>query len=76
MFLQDEDILQSIFLHFISMSWSIEFKSQLKDLVRNKDVWQWTQSIPRDEIEKREYYLGRGAVRAGGGIALERQNTY
>lgn len=58
------------------MSWSVEFKAELKDMVRNKDVWPWTQSMPRDELEKREYYLGRGTVRTDEGIAWERQNTY
>ena len=45
-------------------------------MVRNQEVWPWTQSMPRDEREKREYYLGKGQVRPMEGVAWERQNTY
>lgn len=73
----DEDILQSVFLHFIGTTWSIEFKSQLQVLVHDENVWQKTQTaMPRDESEKREYYLGKGGFHANEGIAWERQDTY
>ncbi|KAL6720915.1 hypothetical protein ACLMJK_000014 [Lecanora helva] len=74
--IMDEDILQAIFLYYISMTWTVEFKAQLQRLVRDKDVWPWTQSMPRDEAEKREYYLGIGTSHRYGGIAKERQATY
>ena len=32
--------------------------------------------MPRDEVEKREYYLGKGAIRTHESIAWERQETY
>ena len=72
----DEDILQSIFLHYIGTIWAIEFNAALMEVVINRDVWQLTERMPRDQIEKHEYYLGRGRVRANEGIASARQKTY
>lgn len=60
---QDEDGLQAILLHYNSMSWSVEFEAQLKNIFRNRGIWPLMQSVPRDELEKREYYLGRSTVR-------------
>ena len=72
----DEDILQSIFLHYISTTWAIEFNAALMDIVSNRDVWQWTERMPRAEIEKREYYFGRDRFYANEGVAFTRQQTY
>ena len=44
--------------------------------MRNKDVWPWTQTLPREELEKREYYLGQGVVRTQEGVAWQRQDTF
>lgn len=72
----DEDILQSIFLHYISTTWAIEFNDRLLEIVSNSDVWQRTERMPRDELEKHEYYLGRGRFHANEGVASTRQQTY
>lgn len=72
----DEDILQSIFLHFISMSWSVEFKSSMKNVITNGLAWKRPQVMPQDEVERQEYYLGRGTVQSGNGMAWKQQDTY
>ena len=70
----DEDILQSIFLHYISMSWAIHFKEQLKNTIRNERVWRKSHSLPKEEIARREYYLGTSFISKG--VANEREDTY
>lgn len=72
----DEDILQSIFLHFISMSWSLEFKSSLKNVITNGLAWKRPQAMPQDEVGRQEYYLGRGRVQPSDGITWQQQRTY
>lgn len=69
----DEDILQSIFLHFISMSWSVEFKSSLKDVIMNRLAWRRPQEMPQDEVARQEYYLGR---QPSDGMAWQQASTY
>lgn len=70
----DEDILQSIFLHYISMSWAIHFKDQLKILVGDELVWRKSHSLPKEEVSRREYYLGTGSISQG--VAKAREDTY
>lgn len=70
----DEDILQSIFLHYISMCWAIHFKKKLKDTIRNERVWRKTHSLPKEEFARRQYYLGNSFVSQG--LAKEREDTY
>lgn len=72
----DEDILQSIFLHFISMSWSVQFKARLRDVVTNGLAWNRPQKMSQDEVGRREYFLGRGGVRPCDGMASQQQSTY
>ena len=72
----DEDVLQSIFLHYISTTWAIEFHAALMDIVSNLDVWQWTERMPLAEIEKREYFLGRHNFLVNEGVTRTRQQTY
>lgn len=72
----DEDILQSIFLHFISMSWSVEFKSSLKNVITNGLAWKRPQAMPQDEVGRQEYYLGRGRVQPTNGMTWQQQSTY
>lgn len=72
----DEDILQSIFLHFISMSWSVEFKSSLQGVIANGLAWKRPQEMPQDEVERQEYYLGKRAVQPMNGRAWQQQSTY
>lgn len=72
----DEDILQSIFLHYISVSWSVQFKMELTDIIRNPHVWKKPQSLPSEESERREYYLGQVPNPLVVGLADLRQNTY
>lgn len=70
----DEDILQSIFLHYISISWAIHFKGQLKDTIRTERVWRKSHSLPKEEFARRKYYLGSSYVSQG--LAKEREDTY
>lgn len=70
----DEDILQSIFLHYISMSWAIHFKEQLKDIIGNEQVWGKSHSLPKEEVARREYYLGTSFISQG--VANAREDTY
>lgn len=72
----DEDILQSIFLHYISTNWAVEFHNALTLIVKDQNIWQWTERMPRAEIEKREYYLGKNDFLSNSGVASERQLTY
>lgn len=70
----DEDILQSIFLHYISLSWGIHFKEQLKDIISTELVWRKSHSLPKEEIARRQYYLGTSYTSQG--LAKEREDTY
>lgn len=70
----DEDILQSIFLHHISMSWAIHFKGQLKYTIRTGRVWRKSHSLPKEEFARHEYYLGK--ILFSQGLAQEREDTY
>ena len=72
----DEDILQSIFLHYIGTSWAVEFNDALKEVVSNRNVWRLTEHMPRAEKEKQEYYLRRGKIHAQDDVAHTRQSTY
>lgn len=71
---RDEDILQSIFLHYISMSWAIHFKGQLKDTIRTERVWRKSHSLPKEEFARRKYYLDSSYVSQG--LAKVREDTY
>lgn len=71
----DEDILQSIFLHYIGTTWAVQFNTVLMETVSNQEVWQWTERMPRAEIEKREYYLAH-PFNAIESVATTRQRTY
>lgn len=70
----NEDILQSIFLHYISMSWAIHFKEQLKNTIGNGQVWRKSLSLPKEEVARREYYLGNSCITQG--VANAREDTY
>lgn len=72
----DEDILQSIFLHFISMSWAVQFKENLKDFILNEDVWKRPQSITQEELPTGRYYLGKSRFLDGYGLASEKKKRY
>lgn len=70
----DEDILQSIFVHYISMSWATHFKEQLRNTIRTERVWRRSHSLTKEEIARREYYLGTSYISQG--LAKEREDTY
>ena len=75
--MMDEDILEAIFLHYIGIVWSVRMKHVLKRLVSNKAVWKSSQEpMPREELYRRKYYLGKLGTDVKQGIAFEKQETY
>ena len=74
--IMDEDVLQSIFLHYVGTTWAIEFKAALKDLVSNPYVWRKAENMPRHEREKREYYLGKGGAFVDPSVSTSRHELF
>ena len=73
----DEDILQSIFLHYIGTMWAVEFKGALTHLVNDSNVWQWTEQMPRDQEEKWKYYNGENcSLYANAGVSHTRSESF
>lgn len=54
----EEDILETLFLQGIGVSWSIIVKGCLKEFIKKEDrVWKRTERPSLDELDKRDYYL-------------------
>ncbi|KAI1938095.1 hypothetical protein LOZ66_003683 [Ophidiomyces ophidiicola] len=53
----DEDILDAMFLHYIGVKWSIQFKELFMSLF-NSHAWKAQSArIPKQDIERRKYFL-------------------
>ncbi|KAF2737014.1 hypothetical protein EJ04DRAFT_510583 [Polyplosphaeria fusca] len=53
----DEDIVDLLFLHTLSISFGIKLKECLTDLVLDGSVWARSKPIPPEDMDKRDYYL-------------------
>ncbi|OCK90807.1 uncharacterized protein K441DRAFT_577843 [Cenococcum geophilum 1.58] len=54
----EEDLLETLFLQGIGVSWSIVVKGCLKGFIKKEDrVWKRTERPSLDELDKRDYYL-------------------
>jgi hypothetical protein len=60
--MMDEDILQAVFLHFIGITWSVALKRRFRELVANKSVWKGATQMPREDLYRQQYFLGKDAV--------------
>lgn len=71
----DEDLLQSIFLQYIGVRWSVFFKHALRDFRKAEGVWKsMRKEIPEIDWRRLEYYLG--PLSAGPCLELIRKFTY
>ena len=52
----DEDILQSLFLHYVGTQWSVSFKAIC--LQAFDAIWRTSAPIPTEEMDRRRFYLG------------------
>jgi hypothetical protein len=54
-----EDVLQSIFLQYIGVKWSVFFKRAFRTFVRSDGAWTpLRKAIPKMDRKRREYFLG------------------
>jgi hypothetical protein len=76
--MMDEDVLDVIFLHYIGMTWSVQLKTTLLDVLRYTGFWNHNVSVPQDAQDRRRYYLGdsRSMVEAGVSVEKHRQDMY
>jgi hypothetical protein len=76
--MMDEDVLEAIFLHYIGIRCSVNVTGMLFNIVQSGRSWQWSMSIPQDELGKRQFYLGESASRRNSShtFQLERRTVY
>jgi hypothetical protein len=74
--MMDEDILQAIFLHFIGITWSVALKRCFRALVANKSVWKGAVRMPREDLYRRQYFLGNDDVFINDGWLPETERMY
>lgn len=54
-----EDLLQAIFLQYIGVRWSVNWRYCLRDFQKEKGVWKASRmAITMKERKRREYFLG------------------
>lgn len=53
----DEEILQAIFLHWVGLKWSVEFKRHFRAFFASAAWKPSTQPLTKEENERREYFL-------------------
>ena len=53
----EEDLLETLFLQGIGVSWSIVVKGCLKEFIKGDRVWKRAERPSLDELDKRDYYL-------------------
>jgi len=76
--MMDEDVLQALLTHYIGVTWSVAVKQTLTNIMRYSGIWKHHIGIPQEEMDKRQYYLGkyRSKYESGRGVAGHRQDTY
>lgn len=58
----DEDVLQAILTHYVSIMWCTIVRQNLKDFVQAKGVWKWKsskQKMSQTESDRYQYYYSR-----------------
>jgi hypothetical protein len=56
--MMDQDILQAIFLHYIAVSWCVEFKSRFSHLTYEKRFWKGPSEMTEDEQARTMFFRG------------------
>jgi hypothetical protein len=76
--MMDEDVLQAVLLHYIGVIFSVAVKGTLTTIMRYGGIWKHQIGVPQEEIDKRQYYLGKHKARYDSwrGVAGRRQDTY
>lgn len=53
----DEEVLQAIFLHWLGLKWSVEFKRLFRSVFNSRAWKSSSKPLSKDEIERREYFF-------------------
>lgn len=57
----DEDLIDTILLHYIGLLWSITFREAFLNFLRSSAWKSNTKPISKAEIDRRQYFLGNGS---------------
>jgi hypothetical protein len=74
----DEDVLQAILTHYVSIKWCTVVRQSLKDFVQAKGVWKWKsseQKMNQRESDRYQYYCSK-KPNVGYTVAQARMQNY
>ncbi|KAK2811174.1 hypothetical protein FQN50_002271 [Emmonsiellopsis sp. PD_5] len=75
--MMDDDVLHTIFTHWIGTIWAVELKGYLQGMQKNPSVWKGSSmAMPPEELAKRKYYLGSSFSSYNTNVDALRQESY
>ncbi|KAH8882783.1 hypothetical protein GQ53DRAFT_798583 [Thozetella sp. PMI_491] len=70
-FYPDEDILDSMFIHYIGQRWAVHFRSQLMQFAWREGVWKRdTPAITKEDARRRRFFLGENGRDLSGDMSV------
>lgn len=73
--MMDDDVLQTLFTHWIGIHWAVCIKRVLKDITQ-RGLWNHGTHFSDDDSALLRYYLGNGHVPMNGAVADHRKEEY
>jgi hypothetical protein len=72
----DEDLLDSLLLQYLGTSWAVQLRMVFRSFFYSR-AWDSVQeNIPKEDIERRKYFLGKGTNVGAAGINQLRKRLY
>ena len=77
--MMDQDILQAIFLHYIAVSWCVEFKTFFSYFANDEKFWKVPSEMTEDEKARSLFFMGKKPDATAGVVhekMIEFRNTF
>ncbi|KAF3398112.1 hypothetical protein F1880_006368 [Penicillium rolfsii] len=72
----DEDLLDSLMLQYLGTTWAVELRTVFKAFFHSR-AWDTVQeNIPKEDIERRKYFLGKETNMGAAGLNQLRKRLY
>ncbi|KAL2018034.1 hypothetical protein VTK56DRAFT_1350 [Thermocarpiscus australiensis] len=76
-FYTDEDLLHSIFIYYVGLSWATRLRAALKKFVAMDGVWKPdTKPISRSDARRRRFFLNDDVARHKGSVQINRDEHF
>lgn len=72
----DEDLLDSLMLQYLGTTWAVQLRRVFKSFLESHAWDSVRQKIPKEDIERRKYFLGKSTNVGAHGINNLRRTTY